>query len=447
MLRQSQEKTGGANSGGPSGSPRGGSPRGLGAALSAREYQAASQPQQKQQQKKQQQQPQRVSSPGIVLRRGSQVLSAARTQAPVTTVYNRQYKHARELEGEMIRTEEELAITKSELSLVSSNLLAVQNELDQRTNELAASRGKVDSLLRMVKHVLQHLVEKREARRFSLQASKELQRQIAEPLSKSFGSEDSKMSDYVEERIQAIDAILPQWSSVYGSGYNDSAPTVDFGDEESETSSMADYDEVPPPLPPGVTLGRRNSPPRSAGGSEMASANIPLPLPPPGAPPGARRGATDAPPSKQLQDNLLEVWDRIDEEEDGVLSFNEIRAKLCTVVPGVSLDLRDDILEKLNEGALISHPDGNAAFEEDQFVQALSGAECGKQLAKLVKKDLAGGNEHVTAHAKNISPQSDVSSNSRQTQKLNEWSRKMSTHDFPRSIHQHNKKGYSKGGL
>ena len=347
----------------------------------------------------------------------------------------------------MIRTEEELAITKSELSHVSNNLIAVQNELDLRTSELAASRGKVDSLLRMVKHVLQHLVEKREARRFSMQASKELQRQIAEPLSKSFGTEDSKMSDYVEDRIQAIDAILPQWSSVYGSGYNDSAPAADFGDDESETSSMADLDEAPPPLPVGITA-RRNSPPRDISRERLGSTNstiaasIPLPTPPSGPPPGSRGASTSttAPIPKQIQDSLLEVWDRIDEEEDGVLSLREIRAKLSAVVPGVSLDLRDDILKHLNDGALLLHPDGNAAFEEDQFVSALGSTECGKQLARLVEKDLAGENGNVGA-ATNFSPPQQSNGGSRDKQKLSEWSRKMSTHALPRSIHQHMKGG------
>ena len=56
--------------------------------------------------------------------------------------------------------------------------------------------------------MLQHLVEKRERRRFSMQASTELQRQLAEPLSASFGQIDTKMSDYVDERMTAIDNIL-----------------------------------------------------------------------------------------------------------------------------------------------------------------------------------------------------------------------------------------------
>ena len=213
----------------------------------------------------------------------------------------------------MIRTEEELVITKTELTRVTGTLMTVQNDLDLRTKELEQSRGKVDSLLRMVKHVLQHLVEKREARRFSLQASKELQRQIAEPLSASFGETDTKMSDYVDERLSAIDAILPQWSAVYGSGYNDSAPNnyVESENDESEYSSTVDPNEAPPPLPPSTMgISRRD-------GANIPSsnpANIPLPAPPPGGPPGGptdgQKGSATA--TESAQNALLEIWDRID---------------------------------------------------------------------------------------------------------------------------------------
>ena len=366
----------------------------------------------------------RISSPGSVLRRGSQVAMAPRSSPPVTSLYGRQYRHARELEDDMIRTEEELAVTKAELSRVTTTLITVQNELDVRTKDLEQSRGKVDSLLRMVKHVLQHLVEKREARRFSMQASTELQRQIAEPLSASFGETDTKMSDYVDERIKAIDSILPQWSAVYGSGYNDSAPELyaaanDMGnDDDSVMSSNVDMSEAPPPLPPAMAVSRRNV---------KSAADIPLPSPPPGFPP--RTNQMPEPPSENVVNALLEIWDRIDEEEDGVLSAREINTKLMSVVPGVSLDLRDAVMENLNGGALVVHNNGNAAFEEDQFVKALQNTPCGLQLVRLVERDLE---EEYSA---NNAP------TSAERQKLNEWSRKMSTPLYPRGIHDHKKQG------
>jgi hypothetical protein len=325
----------------------------------------------------------RVSSPGTLLRRGSQVGKSERTSPAVTTVYNRQYRHARELESEMIRTEEELAITKSELARVTGALMEVQNELNLRTTELEQSRGKVDSLLRMVKHVLQHLAEKRESRRFSMRASKEIQRQIAEPLSKLFGEEDTKMSDYIDERISAISAILPQWSAVYGNNYNASDPGLyeDVVDDEegvndSEYSSTIDPNEEPPPVPADASVSRRNKntlPP-------VNPSTIPLPAPPPGIPLSA--GGS---PDQDIIDALLEIWDRIDDEEDGILSLREIHDKLMLVVPDVSVDVRDNILEILKANAFMLHGDGNAAFEVGDFVEALVKSECGKHLAKLIK--------------------------------------------------------------
>ena len=165
----------------------------------------------------------------------------------------------------MIKTEEELAICKKELKVTTEALVTVQQELKQRTEELDASRGKVDALLRMVKHVLVHLVEKKEARRFSMQASKELQRRIAEPLAESFGENESKVSDYVNERLNAISEILPRWSEVHGgdnegqySGIASTDGESDDGDDDgasllSEMDSLAsnfDPNEMPPPLPP-----------------------------------------------------------------------------------------------------------------------------------------------------------------------------------------------------
>jgi len=393
----------------------------LGTTLSARENQTISKNKNKNK---------RISSPGAVLRRGSQVDSAERTMPRVTTVYNRQYRHARDLETDMIRTEEELAITKSELSHVTQTLKQVQNNLDLRTTELDKSRGKVDSLLRIIKHVLQDLVEKRESRRFSMQASKELQRQINEPLSASFGDVDTKMSEYVDKRFAAIDAILPQWSAVYGE--NDMSPmdnlVVSDDDAYSDTSSYIDSSELPPPLPPAAGVSRRGnnaSPP-------AAARNIPLPSPPPGAPmptkgPGEE---VETAPKESVKNALLEVWDRIDEEEDGILSVREIRDKLMSVVPGISVEVRNDVMQKLSEGALMLHGDGNAAFEEEQFVRALFSTTCGLRLVQLIEAEEA---------EENRDGMSEQTFNSQDKKKLNEWSRKMSLHALPRSIHDHKK--------
>jgi hypothetical protein len=86
-------------------------------------------------------------------------------------------------------------------------------------------------------------------------------------------------------------------------------------------------------------------------------------------------------------------------------------------------------MENLNGGALVVHNNGNAAFEEDQFVKALQNTPCGLQLVRLVERDLE---EEYSA---NNAP------TSTEKQKLNEWSRKMSTPLYPRGIHDHKKQG------
>ena len=144
----------------------------------------------------------------------------------------------------MIKTEEELSVCKQELKMTAEALITVQGDLKQRTEELDASRVKVDALLRMVKHVLMHLVEKKEARRFSMQASQELQRRIAEPLNESFGAAgDSRMSEYVNERLNAISEILPRWSDVHGDDedgqYDDLASTDNDDDDDDDDDDGA----------------------------------------------------------------------------------------------------------------------------------------------------------------------------------------------------------------
>ena len=66
----------------------------------------------------------------------------------------------------------------------------------------------------MVKHVPASRGEK-EARR-SACSEQGAQRRIAEPLAESFGENESKVSDYVNERLNAISEILPRWSEVHG---------------------------------------------------------------------------------------------------------------------------------------------------------------------------------------------------------------------------------------
>ena len=322
----------------------------------------------------------RISSPGVPLRRGSQVGTARgrsptgsrRSPAPKEAKNTRATTGTRAMEDDMIKTEEELAICKKELKVTTEALVTVQQELKQRTEELDASRGKVDALLRMVKHVLVHLVEKKEARRFSMQASKELQRRIAEPLAESFGENESKVSDYVNERLNAISEILPRWSEVHGgdnegqySGIASTDGESDDGDDDgasllSEMDSLAsnfDPNEMPPPLPPSATVSRRGE---KSGISDAAS--VPLPDSP-----GMAAPLASQQPSEDLEEALLDIWDAIDPDEDGILSFRELRDNLLDSMPTAPSDLHAKVMAALKEGAFLMHDNGAAAYRGERF--------------------------------------------------------------------------------
>jgi hypothetical protein len=424
--------------------------------------------------------PLRISSPGIPLRRGSQVGTArggppsgggdSRSSpnrggsSPIKggKNYKRYYRHARSMEDDMIKTEEELSVCKQELKMTAEALITVQGDLKQRTEELDASRVKVDALLRMVKHVLMHLVEKKEARRFSMQASQELQRRIAEPLNESFGAAgDSRMSEYVNERLNAISEILPRWSDVHGDDedgqYDDLASTDNDDDDDdddddgasllSEMDSLAsnfDPDEMPPPLPQAATVSRRGG---EKGRVAMSNAaNVPLP----GSPGSASPAQTPAPvpPGKALEEALLDIWDVVDPDEDGVLSFRELRDNLLDAMPTAPTDLHASVMAALKEGAFLMHDNGAAAYRENDFVQALATKPFIQELLICAVRDGAlmdipegvGGGGSLEGRL-SLGEALSKREAKQEAQRLSEWKRRQSTHLMPRGIHGHGKKG------
>ena len=379
----------------------------------------------------------RVSSKGVPLRRGSQVGTAQRYRPSPNgekaggKQYKRYYRHARNMEDDLIKTEEELSICKQELKSTAEALMTVKEELRQRTEELDQSRGKVDSLLRMVKHVLTHLVEKKESRRFSMQASQELQARIAEPLNETFGEGDKKISDYVSDRLAAISDILPRWSAVHGDDDLSSYNNIDSSGTESDSDADIDPDETPPPIPASHLGSRRGN---TAGG-DTSPATVSLP---PQQDEEMRR--------KALEEALLDFWDAIDPNEDDILSLRELRDNLSDAIPTGPIDLQESVLSALKDGAYLVHDNGAAAFRENDFVNALIDQPFVNELLACALRD--GAIEHTPEglHMDAATKERQTSNNSDKPEdrgnkgkKLSEWSRRQSTHLLPRGVHEHSK--------
>ena len=186
--------------------------------------------------------PTRVSSKGTVLRRGSQVGVAPRRHV-------RQYRHPRDMEAALIDSEAKIALLEDKLDATTAVLRRTQDELLQRNADLEAAGIKTNSLMLMVRELLQHVVEKREGRRFSEAASAEIEKVMNAPL-QAFQEQDD-LKEYIGQKINAIDNLLPQWTSL-PSAFMDDVDREDFESEDEEDDGMA----MPPPLPPGV-LARR----------------------------------------------------------------------------------------------------------------------------------------------------------------------------------------------
>ena len=193
----------------------------------------------------------RVSSRGTVLRRGSQVGAAPRRHV-------RQYRHPREMEAALMDSESRIALLEDKLEATTSVLRRTQQELLQRNADLAAAGVKTNSLMLMVRELLQHVTEKREGRRFSQTDQDTLEKIMAQPL-EEFQARDN-MKDYIDQKINAIDELLPKWTSLPSDFFGgiELGPLADFEDDEDlddddySSVTSSEYHEMlrnPPPLP------------------------------------------------------------------------------------------------------------------------------------------------------------------------------------------------------
>jgi hypothetical protein len=180
----------------------------------------------------------RLSSSGTILRRGSQVDSAPRRQV-------RQYRHPREMEAALIDSESKIALLEDKLDATTSVLRRTQKELLERNADLEAANMKTKSLLLMVQELLQHVVEKREGRRFSETASVELQKILESPT--KYYEENNDMKEYIEGKINAIDDLLPKWTTLSTDFMSDV-----YDNEDSDDDTMS-----PPPIPFDAARSRR----------------------------------------------------------------------------------------------------------------------------------------------------------------------------------------------
>jgi len=179
----------------------------------------------------------RVSSNGVVLRRGSQVGTAPRAHV-------RQYRHPREMEAALIDSEAKIALLEDKLEATTSVLRRTQQELLHRNADLEMAGLKTNSLMLMVQDLLQHVVEKREGRRFSETESMEIENVLKATV--DHFKDNDNMKDYIDSKINAIDDLLPKWTSL---------PSNFMADTMEEDSNFGD--DCPPPLPAGVNLSRR----------------------------------------------------------------------------------------------------------------------------------------------------------------------------------------------
>eukprot|EP00949_MAST-11_sp_MAST-11-sp1_P002905 g2905.t1 len=287
----------------------------------------------------------RVSSPGVVLRRGSQVEVVSRRA--------RRYGNARELEDELIRTEDELLATRKELGKTADMLDDTKRTLEGRTKDLEKTQEKVTVLMGMVKELMQHLLEKDAQKRFSMLASEELQGVLQEPLSASFVF-DSDSHDYVNEKIKSMTKLLPQWENALV----DFKAVVDAAEQKASSPT--------PPRPPS-TGGRGAAPPLPsafAGNADELPPPIPVDMLP------NRGGAPHALTFRahSLEEALKLFWESLDSENDGVLTLRELASALERIQ--VSREIRDAIHDAVSE-SILRHEDGSGAFGPHDFTAAI----------------------------------------------------------------------------
>ena len=171
------------------------------------------------------------------------------------------------------------------------------------------------------------------------------------------------------------------------------------------------------------------------------AATVPLPGSPGLASP---EQAPPPPPSKELEEALLDIWDVIDPDEDGVLSFRELRDNLLDAMPTAPTDLHASVMAALKDGAFIMHDNGAAAYRENDFVRALITKPFVRELLTCAVQN--GVIMEMPEGAEVGSPGAEPSLGEvlskragEQAQRLSEWKRRQSTYLLPRGIHAHGK--------
>ena len=163
-------------------------------------------------------------------------------------------------------SESRIALLEDKLEATTSILRRTQEELLQRKADLAAAGVKTNSLMLMVRELLQHVTEKREGRRFSQTDQDTLEKIMAQPL-EEFQVRDN-MKDYIDQKINAIDELLPKWTSLPSDFFagDDLEPLGGYDDDDEEEEAEGEHlelDEIssitssefqealrhPPPLP------------------------------------------------------------------------------------------------------------------------------------------------------------------------------------------------------
>ena len=192
------------------------------------------------------------------MRRGSQVQVARRSGGA-----NRQYRHPREMEAALIEAEERFKEFQEKIDVMSEVLQRTQQELSKRNAELENANYKTMTLVSMVQELLQHVIEKREGRRFSVAPSEEIQKLLSEPVDKFDGTAESAV-DYIEDKLSAIDSLLPKFTSInpdsFGgavaymtgsSSFGPPPPTPPMDPPPPGLNADGIEGTSPPPLPPG----------------------------------------------------------------------------------------------------------------------------------------------------------------------------------------------------
>lgn len=179
----------------------------------------------------------RKSSPGTVLRRGSQVSTAPKRV--------RQYRHPRDMEVALMDSDDKIVELEDKLSATTAVLTRTQQELAARNADLEAASVKIQTLMQMVQNLLRHVADKNGTKPLTGEEEKTIHNAVGEPL-ESFRDHES-VDTYIHAKIDKIRDLLPR--ALPGNADEDL-----FSELDSNASSGQ---FVPPPLPASAKVSRR----------------------------------------------------------------------------------------------------------------------------------------------------------------------------------------------